>query len=85
MWCIKLAPTWEAFAEEAERSLDGKLRVAKVSASAAAAASLLVERSRSREAMQLVEGYGLGSSESNAEGYDGYRQVILHQMMVQEC
>ncbi|CAM9927755.1 unnamed protein product [Pylaiella littoralis] len=30
VWCIKLAPTWEAFAEEAERSLDGKLRVAKV-------------------------------------------------------
>ncbi|CAN0515811.1 unnamed protein product, partial [Ectocarpus sp. 12 AP-2014] len=32
VWCIKLAPTWEAFAEEVERdtSLSGKLRVAKV-------------------------------------------------------
>lgn len=32
VWCIKLAPTWEAFAEEVERdtSLSGKLMVAKV-------------------------------------------------------
>ncbi|CAM9412427.1 unnamed protein product [Ectocarpus sp. 6 AP-2014] len=32
VWCIKLAPTWEAFAEEVERdaSLNGKLMVAKV-------------------------------------------------------
>ncbi|CAN0465975.1 unnamed protein product, partial [Hapterophycus canaliculatus] len=30
VWCIKLAPTWEAFAEEVERTLDNSLRVAKV-------------------------------------------------------
>lgn len=30
-WCVKLAPTWEAYAEEVERELGDKLRVAKVS------------------------------------------------------
>lgn len=30
VWCIKLAPTWEAFAEEVEREFDGTMRVAKV-------------------------------------------------------
>eukprot|EP00904_Undaria_pinnatifida_P013499 jgi/Undpi1/927/HiC_scaffold_10.g04391.m1 len=30
VWCIKLAPTWEAFAEEVERDLEGQLKVAKV-------------------------------------------------------
>eukprot|EP00752_Nemacystus_decipiens_P014202 g12631.t1 len=30
VWCIKLAPTWEAFAEEVERTMDGNMRVAKV-------------------------------------------------------
>lgn len=30
VWCVKLAPTWEAFAEEAERELGSKLVVAKV-------------------------------------------------------
>lgn len=30
VWCVKLAPTWEAFAEEVERELGDKLKVAKV-------------------------------------------------------
>lgn len=29
-WCIKLAPTWEAFAEEVEKEIGQSLQVAKV-------------------------------------------------------
>jgi len=76
VWCLKLAPTWEAFAKETEHSpLDGRVKVAMVRREARMA-GVLVDQTQSEAPHRALKYVPARSSLASTCGGKGSRGFV---------